>query len=93
MTRLKRETGLEPKIIGPETTFGGSCKEAAFRLSVRVRVLCQTPTGSPRGGPILQIRVTPEPGVLLSLGPDLMLRGWLDQRRRRANGRRASSPR
>jgi len=36
----------------------------------------------------------PEPGALLSLGPGLMLLGWLDRRRRRrAIGRRATSPR
>ena len=43
--------------------------------------------------PSLKVNL-PEPGVLLSLGPGLLLLGWLDRRRRRrAIGRRAASPR
>jgi hypothetical protein len=33
------------------------------------------------------LKTLPEPGALLSLGPGLMLLGWLDRRRRRAIGR------
>jgi hypothetical protein len=49
-------------------------------------------TAGPFGADDLNALDLPEPTVLLSLGPGLMLLGWLDRRRRRrASGRRAAA--